>query len=298
MMTTDAVSAQRIDASTDIAELRRKRAVATRERTSIWERIPRWISLLGFIVVFFAVWQLLAMSGWISEFILPEPSAVLQALWRFIEQLVTGGALREAFLVTLTEAVLAFVLAVILGVGFGFLVAESAFGRIVLLPFLVALNAAPKVVFAPVFIAALGFGISAKVALGAFIAFFPLLVDTAAGLANTDRDKVTLFRSLGASGRQRLVKLQLPSAMPFIFAGMKTAAVLAVIGVVIGEFIGGGRGLGQATKIAGDQLAMDRVFAYGIVLAVMGYVFFALVSYLERKVVFWQSAQTLGGAHG
>jgi NitT/TauT family transport system permease protein len=201
----------------------------------------------------------------------------------------TGGLLAEALGITVLESVLAFLVAVVLGLGFGFLVAESDFGRIVLMPLLVAVNAAPKIVFAPIFIAALGFGISSKVALGAFIAFFPLLVDTAAGLASVDRDKATLFRSLRISRRKTFFKLQLPSALPFIFAGLKTASVLAVIGVVVGEFIGGGGGLGQQTKIAGDLLATDRVYAYGIVLAVFGYLFYALVAYAERKIVFWQT---------
>jgi NitT/TauT family transport system permease protein len=267
----------------------------TGAKVSIWDRIPRWISILGFLLVVFALWQFLSMTGWVSKFILPPPIDVAQALWRFIGQVIEGGPLRQALLITVIEAVLAFVVAAVLGIATGFLVAETSFGRIVLLPFLVAINAAPKVVFAPVFIAALGFGISAKVALGAFIAFFPLLVDTAAGLAATDPDRTTLFRSLRASTRQRVFKLQLPSALPFIFAGLKTAAVLAVIGVVIGEFIGGGRGLGQQTKIAGDQLAMDRVYAYGITLAVLGYLFFWLVSVMERKVVFWQQPHGVGG---
>ena len=258
------------------------------ERRSVWERIPRWLSLSGFLVAVLALWQILANSGWVSPFILPTPASVFDALLSFCISVIEGGALRQALLITVVEALLAFVLAVILGVGFGFIVAESSFGRIVLLPFLVALNAAPKVVFAPVFIAALGFGIGSKVALGAFIAFFPLLVDTAAGLATTDRDKAQLFRSLRASRTQTLRMLQLPSSLPFIFAGMKTASVLAVVGVVIGEFLGGGRGLGQQTKIAGDLLATDRVYAYGFVLAVLGYLFFAAVSFAERRIVFWQ----------
>lgn len=265
-------------------------AVGLGDRRSIWERIPRWISLTGFLLVVLLLWQLLSMSGWVSPFILPSPASVAQALVEFVQRVIEGGPMRQALIITTLESLLAFLLAVVLGVGFGFLVAETAFGRIVLLPFLVAVNAAPKVVFAPVFIAALGFGIWSKVALGAFIAFFPLLVDTAAGLATTDRDKALLFRSLRASESQRLRKLQLPSALPFIFAGMKTAAVLAVVGVVIGEFIGGGRGLGQQTKIAGDLLATDRVYAYGLVLAVMGYLFFAAVAAVERRVVFWQRA--------
>lgn len=267
----------------------------TGERISIWERIPRTVSILGFLIAVFALWQLVAMSGQVSKFILPPPGEVVEALWRFIGQVISGGPLRQALLITVIEAVLAFALAAVLGIVMGFLVAETSFGRIVLLPFLVAINAAPKVVFAPVFIAALGFGISAKVALGAFIAFFPLLVDTAAGLASTDPDRSTLFRSMRASKAQRVFKLQLPSALPFIFAGLKTAAVLAVIGVVIGEFIGGGRGLGQQTKIAGDQLAMDRVYAYGITLAVLGYLFFWAVSALEKRVVFWQQPHGVGG---
>lgn len=264
-------------------------------RESIWLVIPRPISILGFIGVLVLLWWALTVTETVDRFILPPPDEVGVALVDVIRSIIEGGITREAFLITVTESVLAFAVAVVLGLSFGFLVAESVFGRVVLLPFLVAVNAAPKVVFAPVFIAALGFGMSAKVALGAFIAFFPLLVDTAAGLASVDQDKATLFKSLRANKRQRFIKLQLPASLPFVFAGMKTASVLAVIGAVIGEFLGGGKGLGQQTKIAGDSLAMDRVYAYGIILAVFGYLFYALVAYAERKIVFWQKPH--GGAH-
>jgi NitT/TauT family transport system permease protein len=272
-----------------------KRAVRRAPRTSIWLVIPRPISILGFVGLLILAWWGLTEAEVVDPFILPPPNEVGVALVDVIRSIIEGGIIREAFLITVAESVMAFGVAVVLGLSLGFLVAESVFGRVVMLPFLVAVNAAPKVVFAPVFIAALGFGMSAKVALGAFIAFFPLLVDTAAGLASVDRDKATLFRSLRANRRQRFLKLQLPASLPFVFAGMKTASVLAVIGAVIGEFLGGGKGLGQQTKIAGDSLAMDRVYAYGIILALFGYLFYAAVAYAERKIVFWQSPH--GGSH-
>ena len=108
------------------------------DRRSIWERIPRWLSLSGFLIAVLVLWQLLANSGWVSPFILPTPASVFDALLSFCISVIEGGALRQALLITVVEALLAFVLAVILGVGFGFIVAESSFGRIVLLPILVA----------------------------------------------------------------------------------------------------------------------------------------------------------------
>lgn len=262
--------------------------VGWEDKRSIWARTPYWISRTGFLLFLFAVWHVVAAMELVSRFILPEPADVVVELVRMVRSIAEGGLLREALLTTVIESLLAFAFAAVMGLGFGFLVAESDFGRIVLMPLLVAVNAAPKIVFAPVFIAALGFGMSSKVALGAFIAFFPLLVDTAAGLASVDRDKATLFRSMRASRTATFFKLQLPSSLPFVFAGLKTASVLSVIGVVVGEFLGGGSGLGQQTKIAGDILATDRVYAYGTVLAIFGYMFYALVAYAEKKAVFWQ----------
>lgn len=157
-----------------------------------------------------------------------------------------------------------------------------------MMPVIVAINTAPKVAFAPIFVAWLGFGTQPKIALAAFIAFFPLLIDTAAGLASVEREQAKLFRSLRASWWQTFRRLKFPTALPYIFAGLKTASVLSVVGAVVGEFLGGGRGLGQDLKIAGNRLAIDRVWGYAIILSVMGYLFYWLVSLAERKLVFWR----------
>lgn len=267
---------------------------SNRAGASIWERIPAWISIPGFVLVLVFIWQVLVWLDVWSEFVLPPPLEVGDQTWDVVKDMVSGGPVLDSFWITAQEVLLGFLVAVMAGVGLGILVAETAFGRIVVMPFLVGINAAPKVAFAPIFVAWLGFGVSAKIALAAFIAFFPLLIDTAAGLASVDPERAKLFRSIRSPRWQTFMKLKLPSALPFIFAGLKTAAVLAVVGAVVGEFLGGGAGLGESIKIAGSQLAIDRVFAYVIILSVAGYLFYALIVLLERRVVFWRSPEVAG----
>jgi NitT/TauT family transport system permease protein len=265
------------------------------ERRSIWERVPRALSIGAFVALLFAVWQLVFWAEWTSEFILPAPLDVAREVGEMLKDMATGGFILDNFWITLKEIVLGLLLAAVAGIGLGAIVGETHFGRIVLMPFLVAVNAAPKVAFAPIFVAWFGFGISAKVAMGAFIAFFPLLIDTAAGLAAVGVEQVKLFRALRASRWQTFYKLKLPAALPFVFAGLKTAAVLAVVGAVVGEFLGGGDGLGGQIRVAASNLATDRVFAYVVILSAIGYAAYALVALVERKVVFWRSGAILPG---
>jgi NitT/TauT family transport system permease protein len=282
--------------------LRRRKAIASAQipsvefggRTSIWERIPAWISVPFFVLVLVFIWQVLVWLELWSEFVLPPPLEVAKETWSVVENMATGGYILDSFWTTSQEVLLGFLFAAVAGIGLGVLVAETAFGRVVVMPFLVGANAAPKVAFAPIFVAWLGFGIWAKVTLAAFIAFFPLLIDTAAGLSSVDRERAKLFRSIRAPRWQTFLKLKLPSALPFIFAGLKTAAVLAVVGAVVGEFLGGGAGLGELIKIAGSQLAIDRVFAYVIMLSVAGYAFYALIAWAERRIVFWRTPDVTG----
>ena len=263
---------------------------------SIWERIPRPLSVLGLVALIVLLWQVAVWLEVTSQLILPPPLEVAEETLELLENMLRGGFVLENFWITLKEIVLGFLLAAVAGIGLGIVVGETAFGRIVLMPFLVAVNAAPKVAFAPIFVAWFGFGIGAKVAMGAFIAFFPLLIDTAAGLAGTDPDQARLFRAIRASRLQTFLKLKLPNALPFVFAGLKTAAVLAVVGAIVGEFLGGGRGLGGLIRVASSQLAIDRVFAFVLILSLIGYAAYASVAWLERRIVFWRHSEVLPGA--
>lgn len=267
-----------------------------RVERSIWERIPRFVSVGGFVCLLLLLWQVVVWLELTSELILPPPLEVVDEVGDLLGNMLRGGYVLDNTWITVKEIVLGFLLAALAGIGLGVLVGETAFGRIVLMPFLVGVNAAPKVAFAPIFVAWFGFGIGSKVAMGAFIAFFPLLIDTAAGLAITNAEQMKLFRAVRATRRQTFVKLKLPSALPFVFAGLKTAAVLAVVGAIVGEFLGGGRGLGGLIRIASSQLAIDRVFAFVFLLSFIGWAAYAIVAWTERKVVFWRHGELLPGA--
>jgi NitT/TauT family transport system permease protein len=284
---TVVASRERGPAGTDETE-RKARIRRQPPRASIWDRLPTWISVPGFVVFLLFLWWLIYEFELLSEFVLPAPASVGDELLSQLRSLVTGGAVWDSFWITAQQSVLGFLLAAVIGIGLGVIAAETAFGRRVMMPVVVAINAAPKVAFAPIFVAWLGFGIQPKIALAAFIAFFPLLIDTAAGLSAVDNDQLKLFRSLRASRWQTFKGLKLPNAAPYIFAGLKTASVLAVVGAVVGEFLGGGRGLGQDLRVAGNRLAIDRVWAYAIILSIGGYLFYWLVSVAERRIVFWR----------
>ena len=265
-------------------------------RRTIWERVPRWITVPLFGAVLVLIWQVAVWMEITSEFVLPPPGEVATELGQMLGNLFTGGYVLENLWVTMQEVFIGLLVAMVAGIGLGIVIAETSFGRQVVLPFVIGINAAPKVAFAPIFVAWLGFGIWAKVGMGAFIAFFPLLIDTAAGLANVDADQAKLFRAIRASRVQMFFKLKLPGGLPFIFAGLKTASVLAVVGAIVGEFLGGGAGFGSLIRIAGSQLAIARVFGFVTILSVIGYLLYAIVAWVERRVVFWRSSELIPGA--
>jgi NitT/TauT family transport system permease protein len=265
-------------------------------RVSIWDRIPTPISIALFSAFLVFLWQVVVWLQLTSQLVLPPPLAVGAALVDVMANVLTGGHVARNLWLTAQASVIGFVIAAIAGIGLGVLTAETAFGRKVALPFLVGINAAPKVAFAPLFVAWFGFGISSKAALAGFIAFFPLLIDTAAGLASVDRQQLRLFRSLRGSFWQTFFKLKVPASAPFIFAGLKTASVLAVVGALVGEFLGGGSGMGEIIRVAANQLNVARLFAYVILLSVAGYLFYGLIAWIERKVVFWQEPHGIAHA--
>jgi NitT/TauT family transport system permease protein len=155
------------------------------------------------------------------------------------------------------------------------------------MPYLVAVNAMPKVAFAPLFVSWLGFGIASKVALSAFVAIFPIIVATAAGIHAADQNARMLFRTMGATRWQTLTKLKLQTGMPLFFTGLKNAAVLAVVGAVVGEFLGGGKGFGELIRMAASMINTPRVFALIIYLSFLGLATFGIVAWLQRKLIFW-----------
>jgi NitT/TauT family transport system permease protein len=144
------------------------------------------------------------------------------------------------------------------------------------------------IAIAPLLITWFGFGSTSKVLVSALIGFFPMVVSSATGLASLDAGVVSLMRSFPASPIQIFLRARLPNALPQIFAGLKIAAVLSVVGAVVGEWVGSDQGLGYLIVRANASLAIDLVFAAIVLLSLMGIAFFAAVSLLERLVIPWR----------
>jgi NitT/TauT family transport system permease protein len=257
------------------------------EKISWIDRIPRPVTMVMLLLTFLGVWQIVFLLKVISHIILPSPFETISEIVTVGLNLLTGDYMLKSLWTTTQEVLLGFSIAVALGFSLGLLVGETDFGERMVMPYLVAVNAMPKVAFAPLFVSWLGFGIASKVALSAFVAVFPIIVATAAGIHAADQNARMLFRTMGASRWQTLTRLKLPTGMPLFFTGLKNAAVLAVVGAVVGEFLGGGKGFGELIRIAASMIHTPRVFALIIYLSMLGLATFGVVVWLQRKLIFW-----------
>jgi NitT/TauT family transport system permease protein len=236
--------------------------------------------LLGVIAILL-LWQGYTRLTAISAIVLPSPLDILNASVRQFGLLV-----RETW-PTLLESVLGFALAMLIGIQLAVCVANSRVLNLTLYPILVATQSVPKVAIAPIILVWFGLGMESKLAIAFLVSFFPVVIDTATGLRATPVGLLELARSLRASPLQIFLKVQMPAALPFVFAGAKVAITLAVIGAVIGEFVGSMHGLGNLLLTANSQLDGPLAWAALVWLSVLGIVLFAGVSLTERLVMPW-----------
>ena len=240
------------------------------------------------VVIFFAAWQAYCSLSGISTLLLPSPIQVLRAFVEIMTEPPTWTALGY----TLGETVGGFFIALVVGVILGWLIASSAFLERAVHPFVVASQIVPKVALVPLFVLWFGFGPISKVVVSAVIAFFPVMTNTLLGLRSVDQGHADVFGALRASHWQRFWQLQLPSAMPALLAGMEMAVVLATIGAVVGEYLGGSDGLGFLAVATMNAFQTDRLFAIIILLTLMGFLLYAAIALLRRWLLPWhRSAQ-------
>ncbi|WGF86720.1 ABC transporter permease [Marinivivus vitaminiproducens] len=266
------------------------------ERESWFDRIPRSVAMLGLFVGFLAIWQAVTALRIVSPIILPTPLETWNDLVLVGHNLTTGRYMLAALWITTQEVLLGFAIAAAIGFSLGVLVGETRFGERAVMPYLVAIDTMPKIAFAPLFVAWLGFDIASKVALAAFIATFPIVVGTAAGLHAADDNARMLFKSMGATRWQTLLKMKLPTGLPHVFTGLKIASVGVMAGAITGEFLGGGKGFGELIRTAASQLDTPRVFSLILYLSLLGLALFATVSWVQRRFVFWHKDRIDEGA--
>lgn len=250
--------------------------------------MSRWALPVAMLVALFGAWQIAASTGAIADalalepFLVPSPAEIATSLWE------NRSLLAENAWVTLQEILLGLLIGLAAGLGFAVLLRLSLPLRRAVYPLIVASQAIPVVVFAPILVVWFGFGIGPKLTIVALLCFFPIAVATADGLRSVDPEATKMMRTLDASRWQILRRVEAPTALPFFFSGARIAAVFAPIGGVFGEWAGADSGLGHMILIDNGQLETARTFAAAFVLAALALALFALVAFAERRVVHWR----------
>ncbi|MBO9521290.1 MAG: ABC transporter permease [Nocardioidaceae bacterium] len=231
---------------------------------------------------FVACWAVAIEVFDLQAYVVPTPGAVWQAFWE------NDSFLWPALWVTLYESLAGFALSIVVGLALATVMVYSPLLRGLIMPSLVALNATPKVALAPVLILWLGLGVNSKIGMAFLLSFFPVVVNTARGLAEVDADLLDYFRLLRAGRVRTFVKVRLPNSLPMMFDGFKIALPIAIVGAVIGEFVASKEGLGYQIIVAYSTFSSDLVFAAVILVAVASTVLYGVLVLIERLLLRWR----------
>ncbi|WP_426955669.1 ABC transporter permease [Muricoccus radiodurans] len=238
------------------------------------------------LVVLLLAWQF-ASGPLVPEFFISKPSAILAAL----RGLVTTGNLFFHVGITATEAFVGFILGAAAGVAAGVLLGRIQFLADLLQPFILAFYSLPKIALAPLFILWIGIGMEMKIVLTGTVVFFLVFLNTFTGVRNVSRELVAILRLMGAEERHVLGKVVLPSAITWVFAGLRISVPYALIGAIVGELIAANRGLGFVLANASSQFDTAGVFAALIVIMLLAFLLNALVRLAEKWLMPWKARE-------
>jgi len=257
--------------------------VAPRAAPLVWPQ--RLATHLAIFAVVIGTWELLGAFGRLNDLILPAPSKIAIA---FFNLYFVTGKIWWHFFVTMFEALAGFAIGVSIGIALAIVAGLNATFRRYIAPYVVVVQVTPLIAVAPLMIAWFGFGWNSKIAIAALVCFFAPFLNTLTGLLNVDPDSQEMFRSLGAGKRQIFWKLQLPSSVPIIMAGLKTAIALALIGAVVGEFISASEGVGILMQRASYALNIAESIAVLLSMALMGLILYTAMEVVDDRIVFWR----------
>jgi NitT/TauT family transport system permease protein len=238
------------------------------------------------LLIILAAWSYATAPGGLPSYLLPPPAAVAQALWLGL----ASGEFWPHIAFTLSSTLIGYAIGSVLAVVVGVLVAESRLFERFVFPYIVAIQATPKVALAPLILVWFGFGLASKVVLVALICFFPLLVNTIGGIRRTDPELIAMARSFSRPAWWVFLHIKLPAAASAIFAGLEIGIVLALIGAVVGEFVAAERGVGYLIGAATVNMNVAAMFAGVLILAVFGVFSSLVVRALQKRIVFWEQA--------
>ncbi len=247
---------------------------------------PTWLIVTGTFLVLLAAWQLLVSWGDYPPFILPGPVDVAGALVGLVED----GRLARHFLVTLSEVIPGLIIGVLVALPLGYILTKSPLAERLISPYLIASQAIPVIAIAPLLTIWVQSWYWSRVLVAALVVFFPVLINSIAGLRSVPKEFYDLMHSLRATKTQIFRKLELPAAMPTVLAGIKVGATLAVIGALVGEFVQPkSQGLGFLLVTARYQFKTDEVFVVLFSLGAMALGLYAVVALAERRLLRWRT---------
>lgn len=262
------------------------------KRASRRRRIRVNVLRVLIFVVLIGSWELLTRvpSGHtiIDPFFWGQPSGIWDQIVTWVQQGTAQGPLLEQIAVTLEEALLGFAIGSVLGVIFGVVLGRNRYLSDILGPYVKALNSIPRVALAPLFAVGLGLGMQSKVALAAVLVFFIVFFNAFQGVREVDRNLLANARILGASPSRVTISVILPSALTWIFASLHTSFSFALVGAVVGEYVGAIQGIGLLIQTAGANFNANGVFAAMVILAAIALISEALITVLERRLLRWR----------
>src|ERR671931_2702579 len=276
-----------VSTSTPVTEAvrRRPRRVRSRRTGVLALRAAIFVVLIG-------GWELCARAGVVDPFFFGEPSRIVSQLHEWVQHGTQAGSLWEQILTTLEEAVLGFVIGVVLGV-----VCGIALGRVHLLadifsPYIKVMNSIPRIVLGSIFILWLGLGLSSKVALAVVLVFFPVFFNAFQGAREVDRNLVANARILGAGDRRVTLQVVIPSATSWIFTSLHVSFGFALIGAIVGEYIGATKGIGLLVAQSQNTFNAAGVYAAMVILAVVALAAEGLLTFAESRIFRWKPANS------
>lgn len=253
-------------------------------RSASWLITP--LLLAGIVLV----WEAYVRAFNVSSFILPPPLEV----WKATVVLMQDPRTYWHIWITLLETVAGFAIAVVVGIVFGGLLGKIQTLERTLNPLIVGLQVMPKVALIPLFIVWFGFGVTSKIVLAAVIAFFPIMTNTILGIKSVERGHREVMQALNAGRWATFVNVELPNSMPFILTGMEVGIVLATIGAIVGEYLGGNQGLGYMAVATLNAFDVKSMFGVILLLTILGLVLYFLVVMLRRFVTPWHESVASG----
>ena len=260
-------------------------ALPGRARPAVWTALATYLPPMVFAAALVVAWEL--VWRWIAmpEYLFPRPLVIAATLYR------RGWLIAPHAWATLVEIVVGFLAGVAGGFALAMLIFYSPLAARTLYPLIVASQTIPKLAIAPLFVVWLGFGIGPKIAIIVVLVAFPILVNTVDGFRSVDPRLIDLMKTLSASEWQVFRYIRFPASLPFVFSALKIATTLAVIGAVVGEWVGASKGLGYLILTANSLVDIPLLFAVLVALSVMGIVFFGVIFALERVALYWQSTR-------